>query len=111
MSGSGRYAIGYHALAHCERCSIKTLRRRLMYDGQYPDLLVCSSCWDPKHPQESLPPVFDPVTLYDPTGDQDRLQANELTISWPRINFSVPFPLELSPTLNASNVVNNTVTT
>jgi hypothetical protein len=47
-----------------------------VYDGQYPDLLVCPECWDPKHPQEYLPPVTDPVTIYDPTGDPDAAQAN-----------------------------------
>ncbi len=109
--GSGRYAIGAKALAICERCSVKTLRRYLVYDGQFPDLLVCTGCWDPKHPQEYLPPAFDPVTLYDPTGDADKLRANELTISWPRINFDVVFPLELAPTLNANRTIQNTVVT
>ena len=76
--GTGSYARGLNAVAICERCSEKKLRRLLIYDGQYPDLLVCSDCWDPKHPQEYLPPVTDPVTIYDPTGDPDRVQANTL---------------------------------
>ncbi len=66
--------------------------KELVYDGQFPDLKVCPDCWDPKHPQEYLPSVTDPTTLYDPTGDQDRAQANSLVISWPR-----PYPLGLQP--------------
>lgn len=99
--GSGRYARGDNALAICERCSKKTLRRKLVYDGQYPDLLVCTECWDPKHPQEYLPPVTDPITIYDPTGDPDKLQANTATISWPQRDLGT-LPLAVRATINAS---------
>jgi len=78
-AGSGGYARGHHALAICERCSKKRLRRHLVYDGQYQDLLVCPECWDPKHPQEYLPPVTDPVVIYDPTGDPDKEVAKDDT--------------------------------
>lgn len=71
MSVEHGYARGDKAWAHCERCGDKTLLKYLQYDGQYPDLQVCSKCWDPKHPQEFLPPTWDPITLYDPTGDLD----------------------------------------
>lgn len=81
-AGSGRRASGHNAVAICERCSDKRLLRHLVYDGQFPDLLVCPDCWDPKHPQEYLPPVTDPVTIYDPTGDPDKAQ-NMVTIGWP----------------------------
>lgn len=77
--GSGRYAQGLNAVAICERCSEKKLRRLLVYDGQFPDLLVCTDCWDPKHPQEYLPPAHDPVTIYDPTGDPDKTNAADVT--------------------------------
>jgi len=79
----GNYARGHNALGICERCSKKMLRRKMVYDGQYPDLLVCPECWDPKHPQEYLPPVTDPVTIYDPTGDPDKAQANVSKVTWP----------------------------
>lgn len=81
-SGHGRYARGDNAVAICERCSKKTLRRYLVYDGQYPDMLVCTDCWDPKHPQEYLPDVSDPVTIYDPTGDPEKIAANILDVLW-----------------------------
>jgi hypothetical protein len=79
----GRYARGHNAVAICDRCSAKRLRRELVYDGQYPDLLVCPDCWDPKHPQEYLPPTHDPVTIYDPTGDPDKTVANQIIVKYP----------------------------
>lgn len=90
-AGTGGYARGINALGICERCSIKTLRRLLTYDGQFPDLLVCDECWDPKHPQEYLVAMSDPVTIYDSTGDPDRAAANRLIIPYPPlINGEVP---------------------
>ena len=77
MSKGSRYARGDKAWAHCERCGDKVLLKQLKYDGQYPDLQVCLDCWDEKHPQEWLPGVFDPVTLYDPTFDLDRPNTGE----------------------------------
>lgn len=82
-AGSGSYAAGRNALGICERCSIKMLRRLMVYDGQFPDLLVCSDCWDPKHPQEYLTAMSDPVTIYDPTGDPDKAVANLQVIPYP----------------------------
>lgn len=100
--GHGGYAKGDQAWGHCERCSDRLLLKNLRYDGQYPDLLVCADCWDPKHPQEYLPPVTDPVTLYDPTGDQDRFAANALEIPLFFEDFTGAYPLSVAATLNAT---------
>lgn len=99
--GSGRYARGDNAVAICERCSKKRLRRTLVYDGQYPDLLVCPECWDPKHPQEYLPAVTDPATIYDPTGDPDKLQANTQVVPYPPLSFSDLSPLSIGVVINS----------
>jgi len=72
-----RFARGTKAWGHCERCGDRVLLRSLRYDGQIADLQVCDDCWDPKHPQEALPAITDPVTLYDPTGDQDKTSAKD----------------------------------
>jgi len=61
------------------------LRRKMVYDGHFPDLIVCTDCWDPKHPQEYLPDVTDPETLYDPTGDIDK-DSNRLVMSFPPLD-------------------------
>lgn len=101
--GSGRYARGDKAIGICERCSKKVLRRTMVYDGQFPDLLVCPECWDPKHPQEYLPPAFDPVTIYDPTGDPDKAQANVQVITFPVFGFGadVSMPLQIGVSLSS----------
>lgn len=80
MSYGARYASDKNALGICERCAEKMPLRLLRPDGQYPELRVCSDCWDPKHPQESLPPTFDPISLRDPTGDPEKAQASVIVI-------------------------------
>ena len=86
-SGGGKYAVGYHAIAHCKRCGDLTLRRWLVYDGHFPDLLVCTDCWDPKHPQDYLPDIHDPETIYKPTGDLEVVAANTTVVSYPPWKF------------------------
>lgn len=76
--GGAGYASGKNALAICERCGLRIKYKDLQYDGDIPSLKVCRDCWDPQHPQEFLPPTFDPVTLYDPTGDPDKAVAGGL---------------------------------
>lgn len=38
-------------LAICDRCSRKFYRSELRHDGHFTALLVCSTCYDPRHPQ------------------------------------------------------------
>lgn len=87
MAGSGGhgFARGDNAIAHCERCGFKYKRKELIYDGQYRDLLVCRDCWDPKHPQDFLPAMHDPVSIRDPRSDADTssIAAGYTDITWP----------------------------
>lgn len=85
--GIGGYAVGYHAIAHCKRCGDLVLRRKLVYDGEFPDLLVCTDCWDPQHPQNYLPDVYDPETIFRPTGDLERATANMTVVSYPPLKY------------------------
>jgi len=102
--GRGGYAVGRKAIGLCERSGKKMLRRTMVYDGQFPDLLVAPDEWDPKHPQEYLPDVTDPVVIYDPTGDTDKVAANTLVISIPLLDWTtndrVPNPLRVSLGVN-----------
>ena len=43
------FAVGKHALAHCDRCGFryKLLELRKEWNG----LKTCPECYDPKHPQ------------------------------------------------------------
>ena len=93
--GGAGYATGKNAVAICDRCAEKVPYSEIRKDGQYPDMNVCKSCWDPKHPQEYLPDTFDPITLYDPTGDPEHLVAGAyVKISQPWL-FAPPQPLLL----------------
>ena len=102
--GSGAYARGTNAWGYCERSGIKMLRRLMVYDGQYPDLLVHPDWWEPKHPQEYLPDVTDPTTIYEASPDQDKVAANTLEIRLPLldwiINERVVSPLGLRGAVN-----------
>ena len=83
-SGGHTYARGDNAVAHCERCGFKYNRKELLYDGQYRDLLVCGDCWDPKHPQDYLPAMSDPISIRDPRSDQDSA-TNYTAVKWPPV--------------------------
>ena len=85
--GTGGYAVGYYAIAHCKRCGDLVLRRKLIPDGHFPDLLVCVDCWDPKHPQDYLPDIHDPETIYKPTGDLEVVAANTTVVSFPPLKY------------------------
>ncbi len=73
--GRGTYAKGKWALGHCARSGRKMLLRNMIADGYYPNLIVDTEWYEPKHPQESLPSVHDPVSLFRPAPDRSRVGA------------------------------------
>jgi hypothetical protein len=75
MALGSAYAKGKWALGECRRSGRKMLLRNMVADGYYPNLIVDPEWYDPKHPQESLPKVRDPVSLFRPAPDQDRVSA------------------------------------
>jgi hypothetical protein len=68
---ASKFASGSRAWGHCQRCGFRYLLNDMVHDEQIKGLLVCDSCWDPKHPQEHLPPLSDPMALRHATGDMD----------------------------------------
>lgn len=96
-----KYAEGRKAWGECERCGLRFLLNDLINDGHKQDLLVCQPCWDMDHPQENLPEVVDPITLYEPTGDLDAAAARtiaeslSISLSQPSIT-AVDTPIEIS---------------
>jgi hypothetical protein len=64
----GPFARGKRALAICDRCGLRfkllTLRSESV-KGVRQNALVCSSCFDPDHPQnfQGMRPVYDPQAL------------------------------------------------
>lgn len=75
-----RFASGKHAISQCDRCDfrfpLKELKR-LVIKTKNINMLVCSSCWDPDHPQLQLGmyPVDDPQGLRDPRPDRSYIQG------------------------------------
>lgn len=65
-----KYAHGELAWGICAKCGLRFLLRELRLDGYYPNLRVCDSCYDSKHPQERLVPMTDAVALWRPSPEQ-----------------------------------------
>ena len=63
------YARGSMAWGLCMRCGFRFLLSALVFDGYYPNLRVCSGCYDAQQPQEKLAVVSDPEALYRPSPD------------------------------------------
>jgi hypothetical protein len=78
-----KYARGSRAWGQCERSGKKTLLKNLVYDGHQPGLLVAREWWEPRHPQEYLPAIEDPVALEDPAPDRDRVPV---VVKLPRLD-------------------------
>jgi hypothetical protein len=47
----------------------------MIADGYYPNLIVDPEWYEPKHPQESLPSVRDPTSLFRPAPERDQIGA------------------------------------
>jgi hypothetical protein len=63
------YARGRLAWGLCSRCGLRFYLRELVLDGYFPNIRVCSGCYDPPQPQERLAVVSDPEALWKPAPD------------------------------------------
>ena len=69
-----RFSSGKNAIAECDRCGqrfkLTALKKEVKKTKTY-NLLVCSVCWDPDHPQLQLGmyPVDDPQAVREPRRD------------------------------------------
>jgi hypothetical protein len=78
---SVRYAAGKKAKGVCDRCGFIYKIRELKGEtikGTKTNLKVCSTCWNPDHPQLRLGefPVHDPQGLRDPRPDSNTLASS-----------------------------------
>lgn len=73
------FAKGRLAWGLCQRCGLRYLLRELVLDGYYPNIRVCSGCYDPPQPQERLAVVSDPIALWKPAPDAYALNPPFLT--------------------------------
>jgi hypothetical protein len=81
MSTNQTFSSGTRAWGICMKCGLREFLNDLREDEQYPELLVCSECWDEKHPQERLLPVPDPTALYRASPDDWGMTAPVLTLT------------------------------
>ncbi len=91
-----RFASAKYSIAMCDRCGqkfkLKTLRKEIIKTKVF-DLLVCSECWDPDHPQLLLGmyPVDDPQAVRNPRRDNTYKTAGtnslEINIANPEQGF------------------------
>lgn len=61
-----KYANGRAAWGECGRSGRKMLLNDMVFDGQYPNMRVDPAWYEPKHPQENLKRIDDPVALWRP---------------------------------------------
>ena len=79
-----RFASGKNSIAECDRCGqrfkLTDLKKEVKKTKTY-NLLVCSVCWDPDHPQLQLGmyPVDDPQAVREPRRDQSYYQSGLLS--------------------------------
>lgn len=72
---ANQFAAGAKAIADCDRCGFRFKLKELKKEtvkGKLHDILVCTACWSPDHPQLMLGtfPVQDPQALRDPRPDR-----------------------------------------
>lgn len=67
-----KYARGIKAWGECQRCGKRLKLQDMLFDEQIPELRVCSECKDPKHPQDFLQALDDPVALWRPAPENLR---------------------------------------
>lgn len=85
---ANRFASGKIAIAECDRCGfrfkLKDLKKLVVKTKTF-NTLVCTSCWDPDHPQLQLGmyPVSDPQGLRDPRPDRSYVSSGLLADGFP----------------------------
>ena len=85
-----KYAPATQAWGLCKRCGLRFLLRNLVFDGYMPELRVCTSCYDPRHPQEYPVNVTDPEALWKCTPDDAAwlsvitatVGSNQISLTW-----------------------------
>lgn len=71
---SNRFASGQKAISECDVCGFRYKLRQLqplIIKGKNTNILACSECWNPDHPQLHLGeyPVSDPQAIRNPRPD------------------------------------------
>jgi hypothetical protein len=75
-----KFASGKQAIAECDVCGQRFLLKqlkKLIVKGKATNILACSECWSPDHPQlkVGMYPVYDPQALRNPRPDNSYDQS------------------------------------
>jgi hypothetical protein len=122
-----RFASAKNSIAICDRCGFRfklTALRKEVVKTKINNTLVCSSCWDPDHPQLQLGmyPVDDPQAVRNPRRDTTYVTAGpnaagnltggsrDIQWGWNPVGGSRFFDNELTPNNLALRVEVGTVT-
>lgn len=71
------YASGKNAIGMCQQCGFVYKYQQLRKDG-YTKLLVCSTCYDIKHPAEQPVRLSEGIALRRPAPDLDATASRTL---------------------------------
>lgn len=83
---TNRFASGQKAISECDVCGFRYRLRdlqALIIKGKNTNILACTECWNPDHPQLHLGeyPVSDPQAIRNPRPDFTGYpQSRELTL-------------------------------
>lgn len=83
---TNRFASGQKAISECDVCGFRYKLRDLqvlIIKGKNTNILACTECWNPDHPQLHLGeyPVSDPQAIRNPRPDFTGYpQSRELTL-------------------------------
>ena len=104
------FASGRIAISTCDRCGFQYLLKELKYEvvkQKRTGTLVCSTCWNPDHPQLMLGtfPVFDPQALRNPRRDNSYLVSG-LTVDDSYAQGSRVFEWNWNPVGGGNSVIN-----
>jgi len=97
-----RYAKGSRAWGECRRSGKRLLLNDMVRDGQFPNLIVAPDWYEPRHPQENLPIVGDPVALYRPAPESDSA-AEDTEFRFPAVD---PITYQVIPDPVMGNFMN-----
>lgn len=81
---ANQFASGKHAIAICDRCGFKfklKQLKKLTIKNRQINMLVCTACWEPSHPQLMLGtyPVYDPQALRNARPDSPSYEESRDT--------------------------------
>ena len=95
----GRFASSARAIAICDVCGFQyqlNELRETTVRGRRTNILACTECWEPDHPQNELGrfPVDDPQAIEDPRPDRDLEEQRNYQYGFDPVGLNNPLNLE-----------------